>query len=82
MKKLLTLLTMALIAICANAQAVIAGVDWTQKSEWDGGWESSNAKVASVTNGTVKGINAGTATITCTSTKTGRQALVPHSWCR
>jgi hypothetical protein len=52
MKKLLTLLTMALIAISANAQAVIAEVDWTQKSEWDGGWYSNDYATVSVEQGT------------------------------
>ena len=45
MKKLLTLLTMAMIAISANAQAVIAEVDWTQKSEWDLNWYADEATV-------------------------------------
>ena len=34
MKKLLTLLAMAMTAVCANAQAVIAEVDWTQESDY------------------------------------------------
>ena len=38
-------------------------------------WESSNTKVATVTKaGKVKGVKAGTATITCTSNSTGAQA--------
>jgi len=38
-------------------------------------WESSNTKIATVTSaGKVKGIKAGTATITCTSTVTGATA--------
>ena len=48
MKKLLTLLTMALIAISANAQAVIAEIDWTQESEytyWCSGENGSTAVV-------------------------------------
>lgn len=43
---------MALIAISANAQAVIAEVDWTQKSEWDGGWYSNDYATVSVEQGT------------------------------
>ena len=34
MKKLLTLLAMAMTAVCANAQAVIAEVDWTQEPDY------------------------------------------------
>ena len=38
-------------------------------------WESSNTKIATVTSaGKVKGLKAGTATITCTSNSTGAQA--------
>jgi uncharacterized protein YjdB len=37
-------------------------------------WESSDAKVATVTEGKVKGVKAGTATITCTSNATGLKA--------
>ena len=38
-------------------------------------WESSNTKIATVTSaGKVKGVKAGTATITCTSNSTGAQA--------
>ena len=37
-------------------------------------WESSDETVATVTGGKVKGIKAGTATITCTSNKTGLSA--------
>ena len=38
-------------------------------------WKSSNTKVATVTSkGKVKGVKAGTATITCTSTSTGAKA--------
>lgn len=43
---------MALIAISANAQAVIAEVDWTQKSEWDGSWYSTDYAEVSVEQGT------------------------------
>jgi hypothetical protein len=48
MKKLLTLFTMVLIAIVANAQAVIAEIDWTQESEytyWCSGDNGSTAVV-------------------------------------
>ena len=33
MKKLLTLLAMAMMVAGANAQAIIAEVDWTQESD-------------------------------------------------
>ena len=52
MKKLLTLLAMALIAIGANAQTVIAEVDWTQQSEWNGEWYSTNYAAVTVEQGT------------------------------
>ena len=52
MKKLFTLVAMAFMAIGANAQAVIAEVDWTQKSEWDGGWYSTDYAEVSVEQGT------------------------------
>ena len=52
MKKLLTILTMALIAINANAQAVIGEIDWTQMSEWDGSWYSADYATVSVEQGT------------------------------
>ena len=46
MKKLLSFLTMALIAMGANAQAVIAEIDWTQQTEWPGWWYSDYAEVS------------------------------------
>ena len=52
MKKLLTLLTMAMIAIGANAQVVIAEVDWSQKSEWNGEWYSTDYANVTVEQGT------------------------------
>ena len=50
MKKLLTLLAMAMMAVDVSAQAVIAEIDWTQESEYyhDLGWLPQNA-TASVT---------------------------------
>ena len=50
MKKLLTLLAMAMMAVDVSAQAVIAEVDWTQESEYyhDLGWLPLNV-TASVT---------------------------------
>ena len=48
MKKLLTLLTMALIAICANAQAVIGEIDWSTEevfNNWCSGENGSTAVV-------------------------------------
>ena len=52
MKKIFTLIALAMMAISANAQAVIAEVDWTQKSEWDGGWYSTDYAEVSVEQGT------------------------------
>ena len=52
MKKLFTLVAMALMAIGANAQSIVAEVDWTQKSEWDGGWYSTDYAEVSVEQGT------------------------------
>ena len=43
---------MALIAINANAQAVIGEIDWTQMSEWDGSWYSADYATVSVEQGT------------------------------
>ena len=50
MKKLLTLLAMAMMAVDVSAQAVIAEIDWTQESEYyhDLGWLPLNV-TASVT---------------------------------
>ena len=52
MKKLFTLVAMAFMAIGANAQSVVAEVDWTQKSEWDGFWYSTDYAEVSVEQGT------------------------------
>ena len=52
MKKLFTLVAMAFMAIGANAQAIAYEVDWTQKSEWDLGWYSSEGVAVSVEAGT------------------------------
>ena len=52
MKKLFTLVAMAFMAIGANAQAVVAEVDWTQESEWNGMWYSSDYAEVSVEQGT------------------------------
>ena len=43
---------MAFMAIGANAQAIIHEVDWTQKSEWDGGWYSTDYAEVTVEQGT------------------------------
>ena len=43
---------MAFMAIGANAQAVVAEVDWTQESEWNGMWYSSDYAEVSVEQGT------------------------------
>ena len=43
---------MALMAVGANAQSIVAEVDWTQKSEWDGGWYSTDYAEVSVEQGT------------------------------
>lgn len=53
-------------------KATLTPSDLTDKSVT---WESSNTKVATVTSvGKVKGVKAGTATITCTSKATGAKA--------
>jgi uncharacterized protein YjdB len=53
-------------------KATITPTDLPDKSVT---WKSSNTKVATVTSaGKVKGVKAGTATITCTSTSTGAKA--------
>jgi hypothetical protein len=46
MKKLFTLVAMAFMAIGANAQSIVAEVDWTQKSEWDLGWYGEGCTVS------------------------------------
>ena len=45
MKKLFTLVAMALMAVGANAQSVVAEIDWTQESEWPGWWYGEGATV-------------------------------------
>ena len=52
MRKFFTLVAMAFMAIGANAQAVIAEVDWTQETEWNGMWYSSDYAAVSVEQGT------------------------------
>ena len=52
MKKLFTLVAMAFMAMSASAQAVVAEVDWTQLSEWDGSWYSTDYAAVSVEQGT------------------------------
>ena len=87
MKKLFTLVAMAFMAIGANAQAVVAEVDWTQKSEWDGGWYSSDYAEVSVEQGTGLIINCVVSIrlssssslpllVSCVSTSTAGMVLV------
>ena len=52
MKKFFTLVAMAMMAIGANAQAVVAEIDWTQESEWNGMWYSTDYAAVSVEQGT------------------------------
>jgi hypothetical protein len=46
MKKLLSLLTMALIAICVNAQSVIAEIDWSQEEAFNNWCSGENGSTA------------------------------------
>ena len=52
MKKLFTLVAMAFMAISANAQAVIAEIDWTQRSEYLDLWYSTDYAAVTVEQGT------------------------------
>jgi predicted metal-binding protein len=52
MKKFFTLVAMAMMAVGANAQAVVAEIDWTQESEWNGMWYSTDYAAVSVEQGT------------------------------
>jgi len=46
MKKIFTLVAMALMAVGANAQAVIAEIDWTERTEYLDLWYSDGATVS------------------------------------
>jgi predicted metal-binding protein len=53
MKKFFTLVAMALMAVGANAQSVVAEIDWTQESEWPADvWFSTDYAAVSVETGT------------------------------
>ena len=52
MKKFFTLVALACMALTANAQAVVAEVDWTEKDAWDGFWYSTDYAAVSVEKGT------------------------------
>ena len=52
MKKLFTLVALAFMAISANAQAIIAEIDWTQRSEYLDLWYSNDLATVTVTEGT------------------------------
>ena len=52
MKKLFTLVALACMALTANAQAVVAEIDWTQRSEYLDLWYSSDYAAVTVEQGT------------------------------
>jgi hypothetical protein len=52
MKKFFTLVAMAFMAISANAQAVIAEIDWTERSEYLDLWYSTDYATVTVEQGT------------------------------
>ena len=53
MKKFFTLVAMALMAVGANAQSVVAEIDWTQESEWPADvWYSTDYAAVTVETGT------------------------------
>ena len=52
MKKLFTLVAMAFMAVSANAQAVIAEIDWTERSEYLDLWYSTDYATVTVEQGT------------------------------
>ncbi len=52
MKKLFTLVALAMMAISANAQAVIAEIDWTERSEYLDLWYSTDYATVAVEQGT------------------------------
>ena len=63
MKKIFTLVAMAFVAICANAQAVVAEIDWTtQSAYYEGVWYDNSTAALSFEDGLV---------ITCTADGTG-----------
>lgn len=51
MKKIFTLVAMALMAVGANAQSVIAEIDWTERTEYLDLWYSSEGATVSVAQG-------------------------------
>ena len=63
MKKIFTLVAMAFVAVCANAQAVVAEIDWTtQTAYYEGVWYDNSTAALSFDNGLV---------IDCTADGTG-----------
>ena len=63
MKKIFTLVAMAFVAVCANAQAVVAEIDWTQQTAYyEGVWYDNSTAALSFDNGLV---------IDCTADGTG-----------